>query len=60
MIDGGVRRGTDDLKYLAPGADFVLDARYCSRLSQALTACHAIRRLAREMDRDMAMLDVCT
>ena len=58
MIDGGVRRGTDVLKCLALGADFVFVGRpfLFSAIAGIDGVRHAIQLLAREIDRDMAML----
>jgi L-lactate dehydrogenase (cytochrome) len=61
MIDSGVRRGTDVIKALALGAHavfvgrpFLFAAAYTGRRGVA----HAITLLAKEIDRDMAMLGV--
>jgi L-lactate dehydrogenase (cytochrome) len=62
MIDGGIRRGTDIVKALALGAravflgrPFLFAAAYAGRAGVA----HAVSLLAREIDKDMAMLGAC-
>jgi L-lactate dehydrogenase (cytochrome) len=61
MIDSGFRRGTDIVKALALGAasvsvgrPFLFAAAYAGEAGVA----HAIALLAKELDRDMAMLGV--
>ena len=61
MMDSGIRRGTDLLKALALGAQFVFVGR--PFLYAAAIACdegvrHAIKLLREEVDRDMALLGV--
>ena len=59
IFDSGIRRGTDVLKALALGARFVLLGRsfgYAAAIAGEEGVRHAIRILATEIDRDMAML----
>jgi L-lactate dehydrogenase (cytochrome) len=61
MIDGGIRRGTDVLKALALGAKFVFLGRpfgFAAAIGGEAGALHAIRLLAAEIDRNMAMLGI--
>ncbi len=61
MLDSGVRRGTDVLKALALGADFVFVGRpfLCAAAVGGEEAVgHAIHLLASEVERDMALLGV--
>lgn len=61
MLDGGVRRGTDVLKALALGADFVFLGRpflFAAAARGEAGVVHAIRLLKAEIDRDMALLGV--
>jgi L-lactate dehydrogenase (cytochrome) len=63
MMDSGIRRGTDVLKALALGAQFVFVGRpfnYAAAIAGEAGVRHAIRVLATEIDRDMAMLGVNT
>ncbi len=61
MIDGGIRRGTEVLKALALGADFVFIGRpfiYAAAIGGEAGVAHAIRLLADEISQDMALLGV--
>jgi L-lactate dehydrogenase (cytochrome) len=63
VVDSGIRRGTDVLKALALGADFVFVGRpflYAASYAGDAGVQHAIRLLAEELDRDMALLGVRT
>jgi len=63
MIDSGFRRGTDILKALALGAQFVFVGRpflYAASVAGAEGLHHAIRLLKDELSRDMAMLGITT
>jgi L-lactate dehydrogenase (cytochrome) len=61
MMDSGVRRGTHVLKALALGAKFVFVGRpfnYAAAVGGEAGVAHAIRLLAIEVDRDMALLGI--
>ena len=61
MIDSGFRRGTDVIKALALGAHGVFIGRpflFAAAIAGQSGVAHAIKLLAREIDRDMAMLGV--
>jgi L-lactate dehydrogenase (cytochrome) len=61
MFDSGVRRGTDVLKALALGAQFVFVGRpflFAAAIAGEDGVRHALRILSDEVDRDMALLGV--
>jgi L-lactate dehydrogenase (cytochrome) len=61
MMDSGVRRGTDVLKALALGAQFVFIARpflLAAAIAGEAGVHHAIRLLEAEIDRDMALIGI--
>jgi L-lactate dehydrogenase (cytochrome) len=61
MMDSGVRRGTDVLKALALGAQFVFLGRpfLCAAAVGGVPGvAHAIKLLREEIDRDMALLGI--
>ena len=61
ILDGGVRRGTDVLKALALGAQFVFIGRpflYAAAVAGQEGVAHGIELLRQEIDRDMAMLGI--
>jgi L-lactate dehydrogenase (cytochrome) len=61
MIDSGIRRGTDVLKALALGADFVFIGRpfmFAAAIGGQQGVEHAIGLLMDEIQRDMAMLGI--
>ena len=61
IIDSGIRRGTDVLKALALGADFVLLGRsfiFAAAVGGIPGTLHAIRILKEEIDRDMALTGI--
>jgi len=61
MLDGGIRRGTDVLKALALGAQFVFIGRpflYAAAIGGPAGVHHAASLLKDEISRDMAMLGI--
>lgn len=63
MMDGGIRRGTDVLKALALGAQFVFIGRpflYAAAIAGEAGVRHAAKLLRDEIDRDMALLGITT
>jgi L-lactate dehydrogenase (cytochrome) len=61
IVDSGIRRGTDVLKALALGSDFVLLGRpfiYAASLGGAECVVHAMRILQDEILRDMALVGI--
>jgi len=61
IVDSGVRRGTDVLKAIALGADFVLIGRpfvFAATLGGQEGILHAARLLQEEIHRDMALIGV--
>lgn len=61
MMDSGIRRGSDVLKALALGADFVFLGRpfiYAAAVGGEAGVAHAIRILSEEVDRNMALLGI--
>lgn len=62
MIDGGVRRGTDVIKAMALGADFVFIGRpflYASTIGGEPSLEHAIQIMKTEIHRDLGLLGLC-
>lgn len=61
MFDSGIRRGTDVLKAVALGADFVFLGRpfiYAAAVAGQAGVLHASRLLSEEIDRDMALMGI--
>lgn len=61
MVDSGFRRGSDVLKALALGADFVFVGRpfnYAATIAGAEGVAHAVNILLREIDCDLGLLGV--
>ncbi|HEY6721952.1 MAG TPA: alpha-hydroxy acid oxidase [Burkholderiales bacterium] len=61
MMDGGIRRGTDVLKALALGAQFVFVGRpflYAAAIGGEAGVHHGIGLLRDEIERDMALLGI--
>jgi L-lactate dehydrogenase (cytochrome) len=61
MIEGGIRRGTDVLKALALGAQFVFLGRpflFAAAVGGEAGVRHAAQILSQEIDRDMALLGI--
>ncbi len=61
MLDGGIRRGTDVLKALALGAQFVFVGRpflYAAVAGGEAGVQRALTLLKEEVDRDMALLGI--
>jgi L-lactate dehydrogenase (cytochrome) len=61
IVDSGIRRGTDVLKVLALGGDFVLLGRpfiFAAALGGTAGLLHAVKLLKDEIDRDMGLIGI--
>lgn len=61
MVDSGFRRGSDVLKALALGADFVFIGRpfnFAAAIAGAVGVAYAVRILSREIDANMGLLGI--
>lgn len=61
MVDSGFRRGSEVLKALALGADFVFVGRpfnYANVVAGAVGVAHAVDILQREIDADLGLLGI--
>ena len=61
IVDSGIRRGTDVLKALALGADFVFLGRpflFAAAIGGTPAVVHAARILKEEIERDMALVGI--
>jgi len=63
MLDSGIRRGTDILKAVALGAQFVFVGRpwlYAAAIAGGTGVHHAFKLLRDEVDRDMALIGIAS
>lgn len=61
IMDSGIRRGTDVLKALAMGADYVFIGRpflYAATIAGEAGVRHGVKLMREEIDRNMAMLGI--